>query len=1318
MITKRKNSTIIILALVFSIISVAEGLENADLEAIQAAIQQKGAKWVAGETSVSGLSAEKKRLLAGGLKEEVSVAPNDFVLLPSYFDWRDEDGQDLTTPVKRQLCSDCWAFASAAAFESLIKINRNSFDESIEISPQVDLSEQFVVSCSKGECTAWSLSAVLNFLRDTGTVTEACFPYVSGVPPCNERCPDWADKIVKLGDWQWISNDVNTIKQEILKTPVVTWMQLYSDFYSYKGGIYSHVSGDAIGGHFVVIVGWDDDNECWICKNSWGEGWGEDGWFRIVMGANESGIEGGTAAIGFADTPVATVLEKFSGDNQSDVMGAKLLKPLVVLVKDQYDRPMPDVQVHFGVTQGDGGINLRSAFTDASGKASVELTLGQTPGLNEVTATLDGLSVKFTAYGREEPRIIYVDDDNSTGIEDGSPEHPFNTIQEGIDSAFRDDTVIVVDGTYKGVGNKNLDFKGKAITVESENGAEYCIIDCEDNGRGFDFHSGEGENSVVSGFTIQHGYVYKESGGGIHCISSSPTIARNIIRDCHIYGHGTGIACQYGASPTITDNIITKNKAEPSVGYTGGGIYCDGSSSPVIMGNTVTGNSSAYGGGIRCIENSAPTITRNLIAWNSASRNGGGISCDHSSPVIANNTITRNLGWGGGIESWYSGPIVRNTILWNNSSPEILEVIGSVTVTYSDVQGGYSGVGNINADPLFVAPDSSDFHLQSSSPCIDAGDTNSPKDPDGTRADMGAFYYDQGVHPVPTTLEKVSGDNQSGNVGSVLPKPLIARVLDQNSKPMKGVTVNFLPSERALVNPTQAKTNEDGQAQTILTLGMKEGNYNVTASVKGLKPVVFTATAIVFKKPAIFSISPNYGYTAGGTEVIIMGINFQDGVSVAIGDGPAVDVTNPVEVPASIASAPIDITDEASGNVQLSITLGPVNKIILFSTSQLNIAVLELIIQTAADNIFGQSKINATVSGSDTAAAVTFTTVAIGGTVRLNIKQFAGSDILFSEPITSSGGERIHATTPDGSVGPEDVVVTNPDGHKAIFHNGFVYIPVTGDVSGDNNVTAYDAALILQFVIGIIDTFPVEGMFSPDTDTPRNYTVSVPNLKATVGSKIQASIVINGTTGLTAGGIILKYNPSILKPMQVASTLSGTYWKVNTNITGEIRFAFAAAEPISGKKNLLMVEFEALPETEGQASPLILDTVQLSGSKGGSHSKFLSKANIAKVNGMVTILPSKSLLLQNYPNPFNPETWIPYQLAVDSSVMISIYNAKGQVIRTIPLGTKRAGVYVTKGKAAYWDGKDRFGQMVASGIYLYTLRTGDFRATRKMVIVK
>ena len=96
----------------------------------------------------------------------------------------------------------------------------------------------------------------------------------------------------------------------------------------------------------------------------------------------------------------------------------------------------------------------------------------------------------------------------------------------------------------------------------------------------------------------------------------------------------------------------------------------------------------------------------------------------------------------------------------------------------------------------------------------------------------------------------------------------------------------------------------------------------------------------------------------------------------------------------------------------------------------------------------------------------------------------------------------------------------------------------------------------------------------------------------------------------------------------------------------------------------------------------------------------------------------KTALFANYPNPFNPETWIPYQLAVPTEVVLTIHTTTGRIVRTLPLGHQSAGVYKTPNRAAHWDGKNHLGEPAASGLYLYTLTAGDFTATRKMLIKK
>ena len=267
-----------------------------------------------------------------------------------------------------------------------------------------------------------------------------------------------------------------------------------------------------------------------------------------------------------------------------------------------------------------------------------------------------------------------------------------------------------------------------------------------------------------------------------------------------------------------------------------------------------------------------------------------------------------------------------------------------------------------------------------------------------------------------------------------------------------------------------------------------------------------------------------------------------------------------------------------------------------------------------------------------------------------------------------------------------------------------------GDVSSNGRISAYDASLILQYTVGLIADFPVNKVGAPHYDsTPRNYTVWMSKQSAKSGEVIDVPIAIDDATGLLAGGISVKYDPTILKAVDVMAfpLLSGNYWQANIQLEGEVRVAFAGTTPLQGNGNLLNIKFEVLPQADGKTSPIIFSHVNLSNS-----------LSITKRNGSVTILAPEFALLQNFPNPFNPETWLPYQLAMDADVVIHIHNMRGQLIRSIFVGWQTVGSYVTKDKSVYWDGRDNLGEKVSSGMYFYTLQAGNFKTTRRMLLVK
>ena len=105
-------------------------------------------------------------------------------------------------------------------------------------------------------------------------------------------------------------------------------------------------------------------------------------------------------------------------------------------------------------------------------------------------------------------------------------------------------------------------------------------------------------------------------------------------------------------------------------------------------------------------------------------------------------------------------------------------------------------------------------------------------------------------------------------------------------------------------------------------------------------------------------------------------------------------------------------------------------------------------------------------------------------------------------------------------------------------------------------------------------------------------------------------------------------------------------------------------------------------------------------------------------NLLASLIPEETALFGNYPNPFNPETWIPYQLAESAEVTLTIYDTNGQLVRHLALGHQAAGIYRSRSRAVYWDGRNQLGESVASGLYFYTLTAGEFTATRRMLILK
>ena len=251
------------------------------------------------------------------IPEEERVVEYAAGALLTHFDWRAEDGQNWVTSVKNQGgCGSCVAFGAVGALEGQLKIQMD------DASWNPDLSEQHLFSCGGGKCSmGWYLSAALNRLQQYGTPDEACAPYRGSDVACSTSCSDWQSRAYKVESWYWLSTNPESLEAALQNGPLLARFDVYSDFFSYRSGIYHHTSGSLAGGHAIAIVGYDSVERYWIVKNSWGASWGENGYFRIGFG--EVGIEQWVASISAAPPPQTTSYSvTFNTNPSSATIGA------------------------------------------------------------------------------------------------------------------------------------------------------------------------------------------------------------------------------------------------------------------------------------------------------------------------------------------------------------------------------------------------------------------------------------------------------------------------------------------------------------------------------------------------------------------------------------------------------------------------------------------------------------------------------------------------------------------------------------------------------------------------------------------------------------------------------------------------------------------------------------------------------------------------------------------------------------------------------------------------------------------------------------
>jgi C1A family cysteine protease len=269
-----------------------------DLEIINAGIKAHGAKWKAGKTKVS-------KAICNCVILDESPAPGIKVgfpeldstdSIPSTFDWRNQGPHNIIGNVKQQRCGDCWAFATTAAAESYRNSDPVVISDYCLIPVPYDLSEQRLLASSHaGGCNGGYLTSASEYIRTNGLPLEKCCKYLGSTNDCNITC-NIACKGMRryIGRWFYPifrkPSAVVMAKAIYYYGPIVTTINVYDDFRYYKSGVYSRTSNTYLGLHAVLVIGYNDIDKYFICKNSWGTSWGEAGFFKISY--SEVGISG------------------------------------------------------------------------------------------------------------------------------------------------------------------------------------------------------------------------------------------------------------------------------------------------------------------------------------------------------------------------------------------------------------------------------------------------------------------------------------------------------------------------------------------------------------------------------------------------------------------------------------------------------------------------------------------------------------------------------------------------------------------------------------------------------------------------------------------------------------------------------------------------------------------------------------------------------------------------------------------------------------------------------------------------------------------
>ena len=517
--------------------------------------------------------------------------------------------------------------------------------------------------------------------------------------------------------------------------------------------------------------------------------------------------------------------------------------------------------------------------------------------------------------------------------------------------------------------------------------------------------------------------------------------------------------------------------------------------------------------------------------------------------------------------------------------------------------------------------------------------------------------------PVPTVPLIISGGDQNGLTGEALANSFVVEVRDQYGNPMEGVTVTFtVTAGGGTLSATTVMTDANGQAESTLTLGSYSRTNTVEASIEGVtETVTFSASAEILE----FDLSVPAGISLIHVPLKVRGIDGMAGTIESVSD----------------------LYDALGGaaSVNMLTTLDPDTQgwqSYLGDTSA---------DRTLTDELGILANMSAPVS-----IRLSGDALGVDGSSTITVNQGVN---LVGLPLMDSRITRVSdLLTLEGFADNVSSIVVSDNGT-------FKAVRQTGD-DGDISVTGGQAFMLTAAEAATVtisgdgwDNTAVGAMAAPSITMGGIQPVGITPVLVLSG------LIVDGVSGVNSSGLRVS-----VKNLSTGSAL--------TTVVGDAGNASSQVD-----YRLTVVDIE-----KGQAAA-IGDTLEISVTSPDASigveplqytvtAEDVRRSRIELPALFLREIPTKTELLPNYPNPFNPETWIPYRLAEDGFVTLTIYDSNGQVVRTLDVGHQTAAVYESRSKAAYWDGRNEFGETVASGVYFYTLTADDFSATRKMLVLK